>query len=122
MLVLAEVCKEWGEANAKGGCCVVDQKLHQRGELWPVVLLVIDEGTQDVCNDTVDPLYLACSVVVLQQPKNEGGAQSAVQGCPKLSSESAVQIRYNGIGEANVEENRGDKVASSHLQRGRLEG
>ena len=113
--VLAVVSKEWGEASAEGGSCVVDGELHQRGELRPVVLPVIDEGAQDVCNDTVDLLDLACGVVVLWRPKNEGGAQRAVQRGRKLRRESAVPIGHDGIGEANVAENRGYEVASRHL-------
>ena len=60
--------------------------------------------------------------MVLLQPKNEGGAQRAVQRCPKLHRELAVLIGHYGIREANVAENRGYEVASSHLRRGRLEG
>ena len=88
----------------------------------PVVLPVIDKGAQDVCNDTVDQLNLGCSVVVLWQPKNEGGAQRMVQRGPKLHRELAVPIGHYDIGEANVAENQGYKVASRHLQRGRPEG
>ena len=38
--MLAAVRKEWGEARAEGGSCVVDGELHQQGELRPVVLPV----------------------------------------------------------------------------------
>ena len=53
-------------------------------------------------------LTLLCSVVVLQRPKTEDGAQRVVQGCPKLCRELAVLIGHYGIWEANIAENRGD--------------
>ena len=56
----------WPRSAKRGEAASLMGELHQRGELRPVVLPVIDEGAQDVCNDTVDPLDLARGVVVLK--------------------------------------------------------
>ena len=77
--MLAPVGVKGGVAGAQGGGAVVDCEFDKGDELGPVVVVVVDEGAEDVGDYAVDAFHLAGRVVVVGGTKQQLGAELVME-------------------------------------------
>ena len=120
--MLAAISVEWRVAGAERGRQVVDGKLDERHQVWPVVAPFAGEGAQNVADDAVDALDLAGCVVVMLLAEHERRSELLVQTRPEGAREAHVAVRYEHVGQPNLVEYRRNEVACSCFSRGCLRG
>ena len=78
---------------------VIDRELDQH-KGWPVIGTLAGEGAQDICNDTVEALYLTRGVEMMLQAVDELGSQAR----PESAGEERVAVQGEHVRQPHVAE------------------